>query len=147
MLRAQSRLWGRSEKSISLSDQPERTCVARGARLRIPANLKPSQVSQLEKFTTSSLSSEQEKWDFLKHSLSRIFTELRPWKTERGIISRKDGETDGGFRGGESLLCCHIPPCKFISVFYLELTERSTYMDTVMTHVRSDLTPDMRSSS
>lgn len=116
-LRAQSRLWGRSEKSISLSDQPERTCVARGARLRIPANLEPSQVSQLEKVYHKLSGSRARKVGF-----SEAFPELdfhRAQATEnreRGIIRRKDRERRS-FRGGESLLCCHVS-CRFTSIYF-----------------------------
>lgn len=38
-------------------------------------------------------------------------------------------------------------PCKFINVFYLELRGRANYANTVTTHVKSHLKPDMKSSS
>lgn len=53
-----------SEKSISLADQPEGTCVLRGACFRILANPETSQVSQLEKFTTRSPALSWEKGGF-----------------------------------------------------------------------------------
>lgn len=114
--------------------------MVQGARLRIPANLEPSQVSQLEKFTTSSHSSEQGKWDFLQHSLSWISTELRPQKTERGDNKwREDGEREKRLWGWRKFAALSHPLCVFISVFYLTGTSR----DTDVTHAKADLKLDL----
>lgn len=60
---------------------------------------------------------------------------------ERGIISRKDGERERrGFRGRRKFAVLSHPPLRsLVGVFYSELTERSNYVGTVMTHAEADM--------
>lgn len=64
----------------------------KGARLRIPANPEPSQVSQLEKFTTSSRAPSKKSWIFWSIPGAGFPQSSDNRKAKAGIIRRKAGE-------------------------------------------------------